>query len=157
MQIKLIWIGKTKSSSIRSLMSDYLERILHMSSCEIVEARDLSKRKHLRGTELIKAEGDELMKHVPEGSLMVALDETGTQFTSPEFARWLESRQNSGIRMIAFVVGGSEGLSRMISSRAHLLLSMGKMTWTHEMCRALLLEQLYRAMCIQRRIPYHRD
>jgi len=84
------------------------------------------------------------------------LDETGTQFTSPDFARWLESQQNRGIRMIAFVIGGSEGLSRTISSRADLVLSMGKMTWTHEMCRALLLEQLYRAMCIQRRIPYHR-
>lgn len=138
-------------------MSDYLERIRHMGSCEIVETRDLSKRKRLRGTELVKAEGEELMKHVPKGSLMVALDETGAQFTSPEFASWLESRQNSGTRMIAFVVGGSEGLSRTVSSRAHLLLSMGKMTWTHEMCRALLLEQLYRAMCIQRKIPYHRD
>ncbi len=137
-------------------MSDYLERIRHMSSCEIVEARDLSKRRHLQGTELVKAEGEELMKHVPEGSLLVALDETGTQFTSPDFARWLESQQNKGIRMITFVIGGSEGLSRMISSRARLLLSMGKMTWTHEMCRALLLEQLYRAMCIQRKIPYHK-
>ena len=137
-------------------MSDYLERIRHMSSCEIVEARDLSKKKNLRGTELVKAEGEELMKHVPEDSRLVALDETGTQFTSPDFARWIESQQNSGIRMIAFAIGGSDGLSRMISSRAHLSLSMGKMTWTHEMCRVLLLEQLYRAMCILRKIPYHK-
>lgn len=137
-------------------MSDYLERFRHMSSCEIVEARDLSKSRHLRGTELVKAEGEELMKHVPEGSRLVALDETGTQLTSPDFARWLESQQNSGVRKITFVIGGSEGLSRTISSRAHLMLSLGKMTWTHEMCRVLLLEQLYRAMCILRKIPYHK-
>jgi 23S rRNA (pseudouridine1915-N3)-methyltransferase len=157
MQTKLIWIGKTRNPSIRSLVSDYLERILHMCSCEIIEARDLSKRKHLRGAELVEAEGEELMKHVPDGSRLVALDETGIQFTSREFARWLESGQNSGVRMVTFLIGGSEGLSRMISSRAHLILSLGKMTWTHEMCRMLLLEQIYRAMCILRSIPYHRD
>jgi len=156
MQIKLIWIGKTKSSSIKSLVSDYLERIRHMSSCEIVEARDLSKRRHLRGAELVEAEGKELLRHVPEGGRLVALDETGTQFTSRDFARWLESEQNRGIRTITFLIGGPEGLSRKISGRVHLTLSMGKMTWTHEMCRVLLLEQVYRAMCILRKIPYHR-
>jgi 23S rRNA (pseudouridine1915-N3)-methyltransferase len=157
MQIKLIWIGKTKSSSIRSLVSDYLERICHMCSCEILEVRDLSKRRHLRGAQLVEAEGQELMRHLPEGSRLVALDETGTQFTSRDFALWLESEQNSGVRMITFLIGGSEGLSRMISSRTHLILSLGKMTWTHEMCRVLLVEQIYRAMCIQRKIPYHKD
>ena len=157
MQIKLVWIGKTRNSSIRSLVSDYLERVCRMCSCEIVEARDLSKRKRLRGAELMEAEGRELLKHVPEGSRLVALDETGSQFTSREFARWLESGQNSGVRTVTFLIGGPEGLSRMISSRAHLVLSLGKMTWTHEMCRMLLMEQIYRAMCILRKIPYHRD
>lgn len=157
MQIKLVWIGKTKSSSIRSLLSDYLKRVHHMSSCEIVEARDLSKRKHLRGAELVEAEGKELLKHVPDSSRLVVLDETGTQYTSRDFARWLESEQNSGTRMITFLIGGPEGLSRTAASQAHLILSMGKMTWTHEICRVLLLEQIYRAMCILRKIPYHRD
>lgn len=157
MQIKFIWIGKTKNSSIRSLVSDYLERIRHMNSCEVAEARDLSKRKHLRGAELAKAESDELLKHVPKGSRLIALDEKGTQFTSRDFARWLESEQNSGTRTIAFLIGGPEGFSQSITRRVHLVLSMGKMTWTHEMCRALLLEQVYRAICIQHKIPYHRD
>jgi 23S rRNA (pseudouridine1915-N3)-methyltransferase len=138
-------------------VSDYLERIRHMCSCEIVEIRDLSKRRHLREAQLVEAEGEELMRHLPEGSRLVALDETGTQFGSRDFAHWLESAQNSGVRMITFLIGGPEGLSRMISSRTHLILSLGKMTWTHEMCRVLLLEQIYRAMCILRKIPYHRD
>jgi 23S rRNA (pseudouridine1915-N3)-methyltransferase len=157
MQLKVLWIGKTKSSPIKSLVSDYLERIRHMSPCEIVEARDLSKRRHLRGAELVEAEGGELLRHVPEGCRLVALDETGAQFSSRDFALWLDSEQNSGIRKITFLIGGPGGLSRRISSRAHLILSMGKMTWTHEMCRVLLLEQVYRAMCILRKIPYHKD
>ncbi len=156
MQIKLIWIGKTKSYPIRSLISDYLERICHMSSCEAVEVRDLSKRKHLRGAELLEAEGEELLKRIPVGSRLVALDETGTQFTSQDFARWVESEQNSGTRTITFLIGGPEGLSQIITGRAHLILSMGKMTWTHEMCRVLLLEQVYRALCILRGFPYHK-
>ncbi len=156
MQIKILWVGKTKSGPIGSLISDYLGRIRHLVSCEIVETHDLSKRRSLRATELVAAEGEELVRHVPESGHLVALDEMGTQFSSQDFARWLQSEQNSGIRAITFVLGGPEGLSPMISRRAHLTLSMGKMTWTHEMCRALLLEQIYRALCIIRNIPYHR-
>jgi 23S rRNA (pseudouridine1915-N3)-methyltransferase len=93
---------------------------------------------------------------VPQAGRLVALDERGVQFTSQGFARWLESEQNTGARSLTFVIGGPEGLSSVISSRANLILSIGKMTWTHEMCRVLLLEQVYRALCIMRNIPYHR-
>ncbi len=124
--------------------------------CEVIETRDLSKRRSLGAAELIAAEGEELAKHVPENGRVVALDETGSQFTSRDFARWLESEQNGGVRGIAFVIGGPEGLSQRITKRANLTLSLGKMTYTHEMCRVLLLEQVYRALCIMRNIPYHK-
>jgi 23S rRNA (pseudouridine1915-N3)-methyltransferase len=156
MHIKLLWVGKTKNSAVQSLISDYLERVRHLVPCEIVETRDLAKRRSLRAAELIKGEGEELARHVPESGCLVALDEGGTEFTSEAFTRWLELQQNSGVRVITFVIGGPEGLSPMLSKRARLILSMGKMTWTHEMCRALLLEQIYRALCIMRNIPYHR-
>ncbi len=156
MLIKFLWVGKTKNSSIKSLVSDYLERIRHLVSCEVIEARDLSKTRSLRATELVAEEGAVLASHIPEHGRLVALDETGRQFTSHDFARWLESEQNSGVRVITFVIGGPEGLSRTISSRAHIVLSMGKMTWTHDMCRVLLMEQVYRALCIMRKIPYHK-
>lgn len=156
MNVKLLWVGKTKSSAVQSLISDYLERIKHLVPCEIVETRDLSKRRSLPAAELIRSEGEELGRHVPESGILVALDEKGTEFTSEAFARWLETQQNTGARVITFVVGGPEGLSPMLSKRARLILSMGRMTWTHEMCRVLLLEQIYRALCIMRNIPYHR-
>jgi 23S rRNA (pseudouridine1915-N3)-methyltransferase len=156
MHIKFLWVGKTKNPSIKSLISDYLERIRHLAPCEVIETRDLSKRRTVRASELVAEEGEELARYVPEQGLLVALEEKGKQFASGDFARWLESEQNSGVRGITFVIGGPEGLSQKISARAHLILSMGKMTWTHEMCRVLLLEQVYRAFCIMRRIPYHR-
>jgi len=156
MRINFLWVGKTKNSSIKSMMSDYLERIRHLVPCDVVETRDLSKHRSSGASELIKCEGAELVRHIPESGRLVALDEKGKQLTSRDFARWLESEQNSGSRIITFVIGGPEGLSDMISSRAHLVLSMGRMTWTHEMCRVLLLEQTYRALCIMRGIPYHK-
>jgi 23S rRNA (pseudouridine1915-N3)-methyltransferase len=156
MYFKFLWIGKTRNASIKSLISDYAGRIRHMAACEILEARDVSKRQNLAGAELVAAEGKELARYLPGHGRLVALDETGTQFTSRDFARWLESEQNSGIRGITFLIGGPEGLSRTLAGRAHVLLSMGKMTWTHEMCRVLLLEQVYRALCIMQRIPYHK-
>jgi 23S rRNA (pseudouridine1915-N3)-methyltransferase len=156
MQIKFLWVGKTKNSSIKTLISDYLGRIRHLVPCEAIEARDLAKRRSLKAAELIENEGVELAKHIPESGCLVALDETGRQFTSEEFAKWLENEQNSGRRTLTFILGGPDGLSPVVSSRASLILSMGKMTWTHEMCRVLLLEQVYRALCIMRNIPYHR-
>jgi 23S rRNA (pseudouridine1915-N3)-methyltransferase len=156
MQIKFLWVGKTKNSSMKSLVADYLERIRHLVPCEVIETRDLAKRRSLSSAELIADEGAEIARFVPDSGHLVALDETGRQFTSEAFARWLESEHNTGLRVITFVIGGHEGLSPMLSGRANLILSMGKMTWTHEMCRVLLLEQVYRALCIMRNIPYHR-
>jgi 23S rRNA (pseudouridine1915-N3)-methyltransferase len=156
MNIRFVWVGKTKNSSIKSLVSDYQERIRRWAPCEIAEARDLSKEKRLPAGELLAKEANELARHIPERGRLVALDETGAQFTSGDFARWLASGQDSGIRVITFVVGGPEGLSEKISKQAHLILSLGKMTWTHDMCRVLLLEQVYRALCIMHRFPYHK-
>jgi 23S rRNA (pseudouridine1915-N3)-methyltransferase len=156
MQIKFLWVGKTKNASVRSLLLDYLERIRHLMPCEVIEARDLSKSRSLRAAELIEAEGEELEKYLPGSGRLVALDERGSQLTSRDFARWLGTEQNSGARNITFVIGGPEGLSREISKKANIVLSLGKMTWTHEMCRVLLLEQIYRALCIMRNIPYHK-
>lgn len=156
MQIKFLWVGKTKNSSMRSLVSDYLERIRHLVPCEVIETRELAKRRSLSVAELVAEEGKELARHIPESGRVVVLDETGKQFTSEAFAGWLAAEQNTGARVLTFVIGGPEGLNPMISGRANLILSMGKMTWTHEMCRVLLLEQVYRALCILRNIPYHR-
>ena len=73
-----------------------------------------------------------------------------------EFARWIEAGQVQGTREVTFIIGGPAGLDPAFSQQAHLRLSLGKMTWTHEMVRVLLLEQIYRALTILRNIPYHK-
>lgn len=156
MRLRFLWIGKTKNSYIRGLTADYLDRIRHMVPCEVIEARDLSKKKSLKSAALVEGEAEEFARHLPASGAVVALDESGTQMSSAGFSEWLESELNSGRRSISFVIGGVEGLSSKITERAHVVLSIGKMTWTHEMCRALLMEQVYRALCILRGIPYHK-
>lgn len=157
MRFKILWVGKTKSAPIKVLIEDYLKRIRRFTPCVTQEVRDFSKIQSRRTVDLIAAEGEEIIRHLPQSGHIVALDETGRQFSSEDFSRWIENEQNAGTREITFIIGGPEGLSRTIVQRAHLVLSMGKMTWTHEMCRVLLSEQLYRALCIMHKIPYHKS
>ena len=156
MKLKILWIGKTKSAPIRALSEDYLERIRRTTPCEIIEIRDPAKGRTPRAAERIQLEGEDIARQLPKSAAIVALDETGTQYASEEFARWLETEQNNGTKEMVFIVGGPDGLSRDIAGRARQVFSLGKMTWTHEMCRVLLLEQIYRAFCILRKIPYHK-
>ena len=156
MEIRILWVGKTKNSPIRSLLEDYLDRVRHLVPVEITQVRDQAKARDLSGNELVAAEEREILRLLPVHSRVVALDERGKEFSSPEFARWLEGEQNRGSKEIAFVIGGSDGLGARVSARAVLRLSLGRMTWTHEMSRVLLMEQIYRAICILRKIPYHR-
>ncbi len=156
MHVKLIWVGKTRNPSIRNLLSDYMERLRHMASCEIFETKDFSRSRGLNGPQLLSAEAAEIGKVIQDLSRIVVLDDKGTQFSSVEFARWFENETVRGTKQVGFIIGGPDGLSPEIVGRASLRLSLGKMTWTHEMCRVLLVEQLYRACSILRNIPYHK-
>jgi len=156
MHLKVLWIGKTKSEALRSLLKDYRGRIGHLGSCEIVEVRDVGRRRGLRDADLLRVEAAEISKHCAKGYQRIALDGKGREFTSPEFARWLEQQQVRGARGVEFIIGGPNGLSRTILENAHLTLALSRMTWTHDMCRVLLLEQIYRALSIIRKIPYHK-
>ncbi len=156
MQLKILWIGKTKNASLRALTEDYLARVRHFFPCEVMEARDVSRARGGRGPGLLEAEAAELAKILPAGCKTVVLDISGEEMSSDDFARWVGSELNRGTRTLAFVIGGPSGVHARIRDGALLRISFGKMTWTHEMCRVLLLEQLYRAACILRNIPYHR-
>ncbi len=156
MQLKVLWVGKTKNASLRALTEDYLARVRHFFPCEVMEIRDMSKARGGRGPDLLEAEAGEISRALPAGCKTVALDISGDEMSSGDFARWVGAELNRGTRTLAFVIGGPSGIHATIRDGARLRISFGKMTWTHEMCRVLLLEQLYRAACILRNIPYHK-
>ena len=156
MQLKILWVGKTRNPLLSALCEDYLERVRRMVRCKVVEVRDLSRGSGARGAQLLTAERAEIEKHLGETSRIVSLDESGTEFSSRDFARWFQKEQTLGTRELNFVIGGADGISAEFLQRAHLRLSLGKMTWTHEMARVLLLEQIYRAFSILHNSPYHK-
>lgn len=121
---------------------------IQLHEVEVRKADDKSRRK--REAELITAA-------IPDGATIVALDETGRNLTSREFAKRLSHWRNTGTNELVFIIGGADGLTDEIRNKATLVMSFGKSTWPHLLVRGMLAEQLYRAQQIHAGHPYHRD
>ncbi len=147
MKVRVLWPGKTKQSYCRSAVEDYSSRIAHYIPFEIIETREYSggdrKRKQKVSTE------SRTLSSAAKDSIRVVLDPSGKQLSSEEFAAWL-GKQN---RDIAFLIGGPAGLQ---IPHPDLKLSFGRCTFPHELVRVMLLEQIYRALTILNKIPYHK-
>ncbi len=147
MKLNVLWPGKTKKSYYRTAIEDYVSRIDKLIPIDIVETREESasgKRKDTR----IKKESAHLSRK-RKAPVCVLLDASGIQMSSLQFSRWIQ-RQNTDID---FLLGGPEGHD--INSGT-MKLSLGQMTFPHELARVVLLEQIYRAITIMKRIPYHK-
>lgn len=147
MKIRIVWPGRIRKAYYRAAVDDYAERIRQMLPLEIIETREEPARDKERRRR-IKSESA-LLEKQRKAAVTVVLDSDGKHLSSQEFAAWIE-KQPSGID---FLLGGPEGLE--ITNPA-LKLSLGRMTLPHELARVVLLEQIYRALTILRRIPYHK-
>ena len=143
MNIKIAAAGKIKDKLLSEKIQDYKERISHDSRIEIVEIKDCGA----------EAEGKKFLDIAARnGGALVALSEEGAQYSSKEFLALLENLGQN----ILFVIGGPDGISGSVKSESRVLLSLSKMTFTHEMARLFLLEQIYRAISIKCNRKYHR-
>jgi 23S rRNA (pseudouridine1915-N3)-methyltransferase len=147
MRLKFLWPGKTKSPALRGLQGFYEARIRSLAAIEIIETREARglDEKHAGKIKDLEARG--LEKHV-EDAYVICLSDRGKEMTSDEFARFLRSRQTDSGRPLAFVVGGFLGLADRIAERADLTMSLSRLTFSHELARVVLLEQVYRALTI---------
>jgi len=105
----------------------------------------------------VRHEGEKLLKAVPVGAFVIALDGAGKTLSSAAFAKRLGAWRDGGVKDIAFLIGGANGLDGAVTGAADLVLSLGAMTWPHLLARAMLVEQIYRAQCILSGHPYHRE
>jgi 23S rRNA (pseudouridine1915-N3)-methyltransferase len=155
MKLRFVWIGKTKRAPIRSLVQEYLERASHFARVETVELKD---RDDVGGDarRIIEKEGEEILARVSADPFVIALDERGRQLSSQELADFIEKRRLGATRQLTFVMGSHAGLSDAVRKRADLVLSLSRMTLTHEFARVLLTEQVYRAFTIIHDLPYQR-
>lgn len=151
LDITIAAVGRMRRGPELDLIDDYRKRLSWA-----ITVREVEEKRPLKAAERKAREGERLLGAVPDGALLVALDERGRQFSSEEFAGQLRKWQESGHRALAFAIGGADGLDRAVTDRATLLLALGRMTWPHMMARSMLVEQLYRAQQIQAGHPYHK-
>ena len=153
MRIRILWPGKTKNREIRNLQQHYLERINHMVPCELVQTKEARGIEEKFSDKIKEIEAKGLEKQLRD-DYIICLFDGGKEMSSSEFASCLKDQGSSSTRGISFVVGGFLGLSERILKRADFLLSLSKMTFSHELARIVLLEQVYRALSLLRGRQY---
>lgn len=140
MRIRLLMLGKTRRPEVRAVLDDYVKRIGHHSKIEVTEVRDAA-------TALEKLDVD-------HAATVVLLDAAGKPQASEAFAKWLGEHRDRGTRELIFLCGDAEGFPDELRGRAHHKLSLSPMTFSHELARVMLAEQLYRAFAILSGSPY---
>lgn len=155
MKINILWVGKTRKRELASLIADFKKRILSLCPFEIMEIREEKDYSKLPVKEALKREGKKIAEKMSGKGAFISLDEKGTYLTSLELARKI-SKWAVSHREIFFIVGSHYGLGSSIKEKAMYSFSLSRMTFTHEMARVLLLEQIYRALTIIKKIPYHK-
>ncbi|MBO5235398.1 MAG: 23S rRNA (pseudouridine(1915)-N(3))-methyltransferase RlmH [Alistipes sp.] len=157
MNIDLIVVGKTDMREVESLVEMYTKRINFYCKFSITTLPDVKNTKSLSIKQQRTTEGEAILRQVSDGDYVMLLDERGEEFRSLDFAQWLQKRLNSGIRRLVLVIGGPYGFSEEVYARANGKLSLSRMTFSHQIVRAIFTEQLYRAFAILNNDPYHHE
>lgn len=154
MRLELVFPGKTREAYLKKGMEDFVARLSHYVRTDIKIVKDGSAAKDESRAVLL--EGEQLLAGCSRSAYLVVLDPGGRQLSSEELAGSVADWEMQGRQVVSFVLGGAAGLSPAVLARADLLLSLSRMTFTHEMARLILLEQLYRAYSIKAGTKYHK-
>jgi len=151
MKLRVLWVGKSREVWVKEALGEYAGRIRRYSPLELFDIRD---EKGAEAEEMRRRECERLEKQIPPGATLILLDERGEQMDSPGLAAFIGKQRDAGSSDLVFVIGGAYGFSEEFRRRGKLL-SLSKMTFTHQMVRVFLLEQIYRAFTILNGEPYH--
>ena len=157
MKIRLLTVGDTSDRRMREAIDGYVKRAGHYIPFEMTVISDVKVSRSAGEAKQKEAEGEKILSRIQNGDRVILLDERGKEMSSREFATSLERLMATMQRDVIFVIGGPYGFSPAVYSRADSMLSLTRMTMTHEMVRLLFVEQVYRAMTIIRGEPYHHD
>ncbi len=157
MQIELIVVGKTDSKEVAALVEMYAKRVNHYCRFAITTLPDLRNTRSLSARQQNKSEGERILALINESDYVTLLDERGEELRSMQFAEWIGKRLTSGLRRLVFVIGGPYGFSDEVYARANHKLSLSRMTFSHQIVRAIFAEQIYRAFTILNNEPYHHE
>jgi len=152
MRLKFIWPGKTKDERLRSLIEDYLKRLARFARCDIFEV----KESRTRDATAVNKESQRILDAIGDSAFVVLLDLNGRDWSSQALAKQVQRWEHDGTKEVAIVIGGPEGVSTEVQSRANVRWRLTRLTLTHEMARVLACEQFYRAYAINRGLPYQK-
>mgnify|MGYP002713179252 FL=1 len=155
MQITLIAIGKTDKAELEELIFVYAKRLQHYIKFEFRIIPDIKNSKNLSEAQQKEKEGELILAQLQPTDTLILLDEKGKQYTSMDFADFLQKKMNSGIKNLVMVIGGPYGFSETVYAKCSGKISLSKMTFSHQMVRLFLIEQVYRGFTILRNEPYH--
>ncbi|MEW6262860.1 MAG: 23S rRNA (pseudouridine(1915)-N(3))-methyltransferase RlmH [Thermodesulfobacteriota bacterium] len=155
MRLKFVFVGRTKSRYLAQGVSDYLTRLKAYLPVEEVIVKDVRGRDEA-AREVRAEETQRLLATLKPDDFFVLLDSSGREMTSLELATWLKETWDRGVKSLVFGLGGPQGLDERAIRRADLKLSLSRLTLTHEMCRLVLLEQIYRGLRLATGRPYHK-
>lgn len=157
MNIELVVVGKTDLKEVEALVAMYSKRLNHYVKFAITILPDVRNTRKLSESEQKRLEGEAILHLIAESDYLMLLDEHGAEMRSIEFAELLQRRMSSGVKRLVFVIGGPYGFSDRVYQRANGKLSLSKMTFSHQIVRAIFAEQLYRAFTILKNEPYHHE
>mgnify|MGYP001347075393 FL=1 len=155
MNIKLLAIGKTDNKSLQTLIDDYTKRLSFYVKFDLEVIPDIKNVKNLSEAQQKEKEGELILSKLSGTDQLILLDENGTTFSSVGFSDYLQKKMNAGIKTLVFVIGGPYGFSEEIYKKAQGKVSLSEMTFSHQMVRLFVIEQIYRGFTILRNEPYH--
>ena len=157
MKITLLVVGKTDSKYLVEGINEYLKRLKHYVNFEFEIIPDIKRGKNMSIENQKKLEGEQIISKILPGKEMHLFDEGGVNFSSREFAGFLDKKMINGLKELVLVIGGPYGFSEEVYQKAVSKISLSKLTFSHQMARLLCVEQIYRAFTILKGEPYHHD
>ncbi len=157
MKIKLLAIGKTDNKNLIALIDEYQNRLKHYIKFELEIIPDIKNIKNLSEVQQKEKEGELILSKLQNTDQLVLLDDKGNAYSSIQFSQYLQKKMNSGIKQLVIVIGGPYGFSEAVYKKSSGKVSLSKMTFSHQMIRLFVVEQLYRGFTILKNEPYHHE
>ena len=155
MNIKLIAIGKTDNKNLQTLIEEYTKRLSFYIKFDLEIIPDIKNVKNLSEAQQKEKEGELILSKITPTDNLILLDENGKTFSSVGFSDFLQKKMNAGIKTLVFVIGGPYGFSETVYNKASGKVSLSEMTFSHQMVRLFVIEQIYRGFTILKNEPYH--
>ncbi len=155
MNIRLLTIGKTDNKALQTLIDDYTKRLSFYVKFDLEIIPDIKNVKNLSEAQQKEKEGELILSKITPTDHLILLDENGKTFSSIGFSDFLQKKMNAGTKTLVFVIGGPYGFSETVYQKAQGKVSLSEMTFSHQMVRLFVIEQIYRGFTILRNEPYH--